>query len=106
MYSLVPFEIMVPVEALRALIALERSIVVRSWLMMPCVQLVHLCTGPAVVSGHDVPGQPMVWHAEHRHLPARRLHIRDYRSADGGQVVEGIMPGKSTAWLLHRVLTP
>lgn len=53
MNALVSFEVMVSVEALRALIALERSVVLRVGLSLRmAVHVLHMCCVATVVGGH------------------------------------------------------
>ena len=76
-YALVTLEIVVSVEALRALVAAERSVGLRVVLWHGvAVQLLHSCLSAVVVHGHA-----MVRHAvDERELPVRVANVGKHRS--------------------------
>lgn len=69
-------EIMVPIETLGTLIALERTLI--QWgLLRTTVHLLHLCTMATVEARHHVAWQAMVGHAaQHGHLTSRAMNVR------------------------------
>lgn len=72
MYALMSLEIVIAVEALWALIASERSIVLRLSLLRVSVQLLDLSCVTTVESGDHA-----VWHAaNHLHVPVGIIDVR------------------------------
>lgn len=79
MYLLMPLQIVVPVERLRTLVALERAVLLRG-----LQAVVEHVMGPQVVSvalGHGVHAGA----AHQRHLPARVGHVGEHRAAHDGR---------------------
>ena len=76
MYPLVTLQVVVPVEALRALIAFERP-VVRCWLLLVRVseEVRHVRCVSAIEALHHA----RVHATNHRHLAVRVVNVREYR---------------------------
>ena len=74
--SLVPLQIVIPVEALRTLIAFEGPVIrYRLMMLLLWVAVVHvlsICSVPTVELWHH----PLLHVADHRHLVARTMYIR------------------------------
>ena len=66
MYPLVPFEIVVPVETLRALVAPEWTVVLQIGLLLcvVAIKLMHLCGMAAVERRHDTLRHATIEHRE------------------------------------------
>ena len=67
MYPLMPFEVMVSVETLRTLIALEGSFIMRCWLRVPIQLLLQMRCVATVVARHHHHGNPVALHADQTH---------------------------------------
>lgn len=85
---LMPLQIVIAVEALRALVAFKRAIVVRSRLSMgrmvrwvPPVQMLHAGQMAAGETGH----KSLLDIAHQRHLPAGIVHVRHDGSVHRGE---------------------
>lgn len=79
--SFVSFQIVIAIEALRALIALERPLVVGGGGRTP-VHL-HLSAVPAVKSGHHAARQTWRGHAEHGQLVTGAMEVGQDRTGEG-----------------------
>lgn len=73
MDSFVSLQIMIPVETLRTLVALERAFVMRGWLRT--IHLLQLRTVPAVEPCHHTTGKAVGESANHGHLATRAVHV-------------------------------
>lgn len=76
---------MVPVETLRALVALERAFVMRG-LLLTAVHLMQLSTVPAIEPWHHATRKAMVQSANHGHLAARAVHVGHDGARDAGTI--------------------
>ena len=81
-YPLVSLQVMISVEALRTLIAFERTFIMRC-LRWCTIHLLHLGR-MATVEPRDYPGHATIWHADHGHLTVRVVHIGHDRTTHGG----------------------
>lgn len=68
------FQVMVAVETLRTLVALERTFVMRG-LLLTAIHLLHLSAVPAVEPRDHAAWKAMGHRADHRHLAARAVHV-------------------------------
>lgn len=75
MYPLMPLEVMVSVETLGTLIALEGSLIMRCWLWISIHLLVQLGCMAAMVTRHHRPGKTMALHADQAHWVIRIVDV-------------------------------
>ena len=88
MYPFMSLQVVIPIEALGALITLERTFIVRC-LWGASIHLLHLRRMTAVEPG-DHPRHAAGRHAHHRHLAIRAVYIGHYRTAHGRERVCGV----------------
>lgn len=70
-----PFQVVIAIEALGALITLERSFVVRCLLGRPEHLLLQLSSMTRIVARHQPPRQTMALHSHQAHWVARIVYI-------------------------------
>ena len=86
MYPLMSFKIMVAVEALRALVASERPVVLRTGLLWVTVELLDMCSMPTIEALHHT-----VWHtAYHLKLAIWVAHIGKNRTRKWISIRSGV----------------
>ncbi len=76
-----PFQVMITVETLGTLIALERSLIMRCWLRVPIYLLLEMCCVTAVVASHHPTRKTMALHANQTHWVIWIVDVGHDRSA-------------------------
>lgn len=84
MDSFVSFQIMIPVEALRTLVALERTFVMRGLLLT--IHLLQLRTVPTIEPCHHITRKAVGKSANHGHLATWAVHVGHNGTGHAGPI--------------------